>query len=275
MAGADHRSPPPATSAGPITWPTRPPCRPTAPTPQPRTVNPRRPCYFRYRQRILRAPRALRRPRYRDGPQVPHLLSLPFLLGFGGGRPRSGAATVHRAYPNGKHLGTLPISPVVGRSTSAACERIAADLLVSLGGGGRARCGAGVLDAVGSHDAVTGRDGADGHHRRGHPEHPNAGAASVGGYKEITAKTATSAQRVHAKLAQLAEWIELRSDVPSMRRFAEYLLPKIRTGRAGTLHFSSGAAPPRCSPNRTTDRRDRWGQLARSGAPWQAIIRQA
>lgn len=48
--------------------------------------------------------------------------------------------------------------------------------------------------------------------------------------------------KVDEKFAQLAQWIEQRNDVPISQRFADYLLPKIRTGKAGTLQFEPGSA---------------------------------
>ncbi|WP_277369612.1 thermonuclease family protein [Rhodococcus rhodochrous] len=59
---------------------------------------------------------------------------------------------------------------------------------------------------------------------------------------EITARSADGATRIDEKFAQLAQWIEQRDDVPISARFAEYLLPKIRAGRAGTLQFEQGTA---------------------------------
>lgn len=44
------------------------------------------------------------------------------------------------------------------------------------------------------------------------------------------------------RLARLARWIEQRPDVPVTRRFAEYLLPRIGTGRAATLQCEQGRA---------------------------------
>ncbi|EME64196.1 nuclease [Rhodococcus ruber BKS 20-38] len=44
------------------------------------------------------------------------------------------------------------------------------------------------------------------------------------------------------RFARLARWIEQRPDVPVTRRFAEYLLPRIGTGRAATLQCEQGRA---------------------------------
>lgn len=60
---------------------------------------------------------------------------------------------------------------------------------------------------------------------------------------EITAGSEDGARRVDEKFAQLAEWIEQRpNEIPISRAFAEYLLPKLATGKAGTLQFSQGTA---------------------------------
>lgn len=58
---------------------------------------------------------------------------------------------------------------------------------------------------------------------------------------EITAGTADGATKVDAKLLQLADWIQQRpADVPISRRLADFLLPKLTTGKAGTLQFTQG-----------------------------------
>ncbi|MGW5151845.1 hypothetical protein [Rhodococcus koreensis] len=59
---------------------------------------------------------------------------------------------------------------------------------------------------------------------------------------EVTARTAAGAERVDEKFAQLAQWIDEREDVPITARYADYLLPKIRTAHAGTLQFEQGGA---------------------------------
>lgn len=72
---------------------------------------------------------------------------------------------------------------------------------------------------------------------------------------EVTARTAAGAVRVDEKLAQLAKWIEdADTDVPITARFAEYLLPKIRTGRAGTLQFEQGSAASTFAKENATTR---------------------
>lgn len=57
---------------------------------------------------------------------------------------------------------------------------------------------------------------------------------------EVTADTEAGAAKVDQKFLELAEWIEQRPDVPISRRFADYILPKIATGRAGSLQFQQG-----------------------------------
>ncbi|MFI2477538.1 thermonuclease family protein [Nocardia xishanensis] len=58
---------------------------------------------------------------------------------------------------------------------------------------------------------------------------------------EVTAGSPEGATKVDEKFAQLAEWIQQRpQDVPVSRRFADYLLPKLSTDKAGTLQFSQG-----------------------------------
>ncbi len=60
---------------------------------------------------------------------------------------------------------------------------------------------------------------------------------------ETTAESEAGAQRVDDKLTELAEWMQTQpADVPISRRFAEFLLPKLTTGKAGTLQFSQGTA---------------------------------
>lgn len=58
---------------------------------------------------------------------------------------------------------------------------------------------------------------------------------------EVTAGSQQGAAKVDDKFAQLAEWIQQRpADVPVSPRFAEFVLPKLTTGKAGTLQFSQG-----------------------------------
>ncbi|MEV0032466.1 thermonuclease family protein [Nocardia sp. NPDC050793] len=58
---------------------------------------------------------------------------------------------------------------------------------------------------------------------------------------EVTAGSPQGAVAVDEKFAQLAEWIQQRpADVPISRRFADFLLPRLSTGKAGTIQFSQG-----------------------------------
>ncbi|UGQ42417.1 hypothetical protein [Rhodococcus aetherivorans] len=59
---------------------------------------------------------------------------------------------------------------------------------------------------------------------------------------EVTACTVGGARRIDERFARLARWIEQGPGLPAIRRLAEYLLPKLGTGRAGTLHFEQGRA---------------------------------
>lgn len=60
---------------------------------------------------------------------------------------------------------------------------------------------------------------------------------------EVTAGSAAGARKIDEKLAQLAEWIQRRpADVPITARLADFLLPKLATGTAGSLQFAQGTA---------------------------------
>ncbi|EMF00719.1 nuclease [Streptomyces mobaraensis NBRC 13819 = DSM 40847] len=56
---------------------------------------------------------------------------------------------------------------------------------------------------------------------------------------EVTAKSAAGAANVDEKFKELAGWIE-QGKAPISKELAEFLLPKIRTGHAGTLQFEQG-----------------------------------
>lgn len=56
---------------------------------------------------------------------------------------------------------------------------------------------------------------------------------------EVTARSARGAARVDAEFVQLAQWIE-HGRAPVSRAFADYILPKLKTGTAGTLQFNQG-----------------------------------
>ncbi|MGQ4619720.1 thermonuclease family protein [Nocardia sp. R7R-8] len=60
---------------------------------------------------------------------------------------------------------------------------------------------------------------------------------------EVTAGSADGALRIDEKFAQLAQWMQQRpGDVPVSPQLAEFLLPKLTTGKAGTLQFTQGTA---------------------------------
>ncbi|HET9138495.1 thermonuclease family protein [Actinophytocola sp.] len=56
---------------------------------------------------------------------------------------------------------------------------------------------------------------------------------------EVTARTDARAGAIDQEFAQLAEWIEA-GRAPISRALGEFLLPKLATGRAGTLQFKQG-----------------------------------
>ncbi len=58
---------------------------------------------------------------------------------------------------------------------------------------------------------------------------------------EVTARTADRAAAVDREFAQLAEWID-QGRAPISPGLAAYLLPKLATGKAGTLQFEQGQA---------------------------------
>lgn len=58
---------------------------------------------------------------------------------------------------------------------------------------------------------------------------------------EITAETAQGAAKVDEEFSQLAEWIN-QGTAPISHDLAAFLLPKLETGRAGTLQFEQGTA---------------------------------
>ncbi|WP_237152185.1 thermonuclease family protein [Oryzibacter oryziterrae] len=56
---------------------------------------------------------------------------------------------------------------------------------------------------------------------------------------EVTARSEERARTIDANFLQLAGWIE-EGKAPVSARFAEYILPKLKTGCAGTLQYTSG-----------------------------------
>lgn len=56
---------------------------------------------------------------------------------------------------------------------------------------------------------------------------------------EVTARGDARAATIDGEFARLAEWIEA-GKAPVSRALGEYLLPRLGTGRAGTLHYTQG-----------------------------------
>lgn len=57
---------------------------------------------------------------------------------------------------------------------------------------------------------------------------------------EVTASTPAGAARVDERFSQLAEWIR-QGKAPISPGLAEYMLPRLETGKAGTLQFQQGS----------------------------------
>lgn len=58
---------------------------------------------------------------------------------------------------------------------------------------------------------------------------------------EVTAGSAEQATQIDADFQELAGWIR-EGRAPVSRRFADHVLPRLETGRAGTLQFEQGTA---------------------------------
>ena len=58
---------------------------------------------------------------------------------------------------------------------------------------------------------------------------------------EVTARTEARARHIDQEFTQLAQWIR-QSTAPISPQLAEFLLPKLETGNAGSLHFQQGRA---------------------------------
>ena len=56
---------------------------------------------------------------------------------------------------------------------------------------------------------------------------------------EVTARSETGAQRVDVEFAQLAQWIK-QGKAPVSPKFADYIVPRLETGTAGTLQYQQG-----------------------------------
>lgn len=58
---------------------------------------------------------------------------------------------------------------------------------------------------------------------------------------EVTARSEEGAQKKDEEFAQLAEWID-QGKAPISKELGNFLLPKLNTGRAGTLQYTQGKA---------------------------------
>ncbi|MDC9701389.1 MAG: nuclease [Alphaproteobacteria bacterium] len=58
---------------------------------------------------------------------------------------------------------------------------------------------------------------------------------------EVTARSEKRAKEIDQRFLKLAEWIE-KGTAPVSNSFRSYILPKLRTGNAGTLQFKQGKA---------------------------------
>ncbi|QGN49768.1 nuclease [Micromonospora sp. WMMC415] len=86
---------------------------------------------------------------------------------------------------------------------------------------------------------------------------------------EVTARSAQRASEIDQEFAQLADWIR-QGKAPIAPGLAEFLLPKLATGQAGSLHFTQGQAASAFGKQNITTR------LARpSGTPRAIFIRTA
>ncbi|MFD4143653.1 MULTISPECIES: nuclease [unclassified Streptomyces] len=77
---------------------------------------------------------------------------------------------------------------------------------------------------------------------------------------EVTADTAEGAAQVDQNFVQLAEWIR-QGVAPITPGLAEFVLPKLETGKAGSLQFEQGTAAKEFNKKNINDR------LARPGKP--------
>ncbi|MFF3942695.1 nuclease [Streptomyces phaeofaciens] len=77
---------------------------------------------------------------------------------------------------------------------------------------------------------------------------------------EVTAETPEGAARVDQNFVQLAEWIR-QGVAPITPGLAEFVLPKLETGKAGSLQFEQGTAAKEFNEKNINDR------LARPGKP--------
>ncbi|RKN50329.1 thermonuclease family protein [Micromonospora endolithica] len=86
---------------------------------------------------------------------------------------------------------------------------------------------------------------------------------------EVTARSVQRASEIDQDFAQLAQWIR-QGKAPVGPGLAEFLLPKLETGQAGSLHFTQGQAASAFGKQNITTRLARPG-----GTPRSIFIRTA
>ena len=79
---------------------------------------------------------------------------------------------------------------------------------------------------------------------------------------ETTARSDGGAAKVDAKFQELAGWIR-DGTAPVSRAFADYVLPKLETGAAGTLQYTQGKAASQWFNDRAAERLKRPGSSRR------------
>lgn len=84
---------------------------------------------------------------------------------------------------------------------------------------------------------------------------------------EVTARSLEGATRVDQEFQQLVSWIN-EGRAPISRSYAEFVVPKLATGNAGTLHFQQGQAASEFSKRNIEERLHREG-----GQPRNVFIR--
>jgi hypothetical protein len=85
---------------------------------------------------------------------------------------------------------------------------------------------------------------------------------------EVTARTAARAAVIDQEFTQLAQWIRDRK-APIEAGLAGFLLPKLETGRAGSLHFEQGQAASAFGKENITDRLARRARRGACSSEWR------
>lgn len=75
---------------------------------------------------------------------------------------------------------------------------------------------------------------------------------------EVTARSTGKAKEIDERFMELADWIE-NGHAPVKQSFADYILPKLKTGQAGSLQFDQGKQASAWFKKRTEDRLKRPG----------------